>query len=161
MFKKTRINSDAKFFLDGVATRLYVYEDKVEIEHHGLLGFLIQGLSGKKSIPMSSIRSIQFREGGTVISGFIQFGLSGGVEKQGGVFNAAGDENSVVFTQDKNEDALKIKSFIEDKIQESLVPTASSNQISIANEIVKFKELMDAGVISEDEFLQQKARLLK
>ena len=161
MLKKTQIKSDAKFFLDGVATRLYIYEDKVEIEHHGLLGFLIQGLSGKKSIPMSSIRSIQFREGGTAINGFIQFGITGGIEKQGGVFNAAGDENSVVFTQDKNEIALKIKFFIENKIQEPILTTASSNQISIADEIVKFKSLLDAGVISEDEFQQQKNRLLK
>jgi hypothetical protein len=152
---------DATFFLDGVATRLYVYDDKVVIEHHGVLGFLIQGLSGRKTIPTTSIKSVQFREGGSWVNGFIQFGIAGGIEKQGGVLNAAEDENSVMFYKDKNEEALEIKNFIESKINHPTSEKPLDNNFSVADEIFKLKNLMSKGVISDAEFEQQKQKLLQ
>ena len=152
---------DAKYFLDGVATRLYVYDDKVVIEHHGVLGFLIQGLSGGKIIPIHSIKSVQFREASPWVNGFIQFGISGGIEKQGGILNAAGDENSVIFYENKNEEALEIKDFIERKINHPYEEKTAPNHFSVADEIIKLKNLMTQGLISESEFEQQKRKLLQ
>lgn len=151
----------ATFFLDGVATRLYVYDDKVVIEHHGVLGFLIQGLSGKKTIPITSVKSIQFLEAGSWVNGFIQFGIAGGIEKQGGVLNAAEDENSVMFYKDKNEEALEIKYFIESRINHPTSEEPQVNHFSVADEILKLKNLMTQGLISEAEFEQQKQKLLQ
>lgn len=152
---------DATFFLDGVATRLYVYDDKVIIEHHGVLGFLIQGLSGRKTIPTTSIKSVQFREAGSWVNGFIQFGIAGGIEKKGGVLNAAEDENSVIFYKDKNEEAIEIKNFIESKINHPASEKPQINHLSVADEIFKLKSLMTQGIISDSEFEQQKQKLLQ
>ena len=153
--------TDALYFLDGVSTRLYVYNNKVIIEHHGILGVATQGLSGKKTIPMKSIHSLQFREGGSAVNGFLQFGIAGGVERQGGVFVAAGDENSVIFSKDKNAEAYEIKEFIESKIYSSDANATIINQVSGADEILKLKGLLDQGIITETEFEQKKAKLLR
>lgn len=70
-------------------------------------------MAGGKTIPMEAIQSVQFRKGGAFVNGFIQFGVMGGREKQGGVLAAANDENSVIFSMDQNDQAEKIKDYIE------------------------------------------------
>lgn len=109
-------HENALYALHGIGGQLFVYENRVVISHKGALGFLSQGLSGEKTLPMKAIQSVQFREGGSAINGFIQFGVLGGNEKQGGILSAADDENSVVFTKSQNALAFTIKSFIESKI---------------------------------------------
>lgn len=151
-----------KFYLEGVDGKLYVYDNKVEIEHSGMLGTIAHGLSGRKTIPMKSIQSVQFREGGSAVNGFIQFGVLGGNEKQGGILNATDDENSIVFTKKKNAEAYEIKEYIESKIYASNEPsTTIVNQVSSADEILKLKSLLDSGVITEAEFEKKKTQLLK
>ncbi len=156
------IQDGAKFFLEGVNGKLYVYDNKVEIEHGGVLGTITHGLSGKKTLPMKSIQSVQFREGGSAVNGFIQFGVLGGNERQGGILGATDDENSIVFTKKKNADAYEIKDYIESKIYASNEPsTTVVNQVSSADEILKLKSLFDSGVITEEEFEKKKTQLLK
>lgn len=157
-FKKA--GTDAKFFLNGVGTRLYVYDNRIVVEHHGVFGVATQGLSGKKTIPLKSIHSLQFREAGSAVNGFLQFGVTGGTERQGGVFNAAGDENSIVFKKSQNAEAYEIKEFIESKIYSSESNSTIVNQMSGADEILKLKGLLDQGIITETEFEKKKAALL-
>lgn len=57
----------------------------------------------------------------------------------------------------------KASSFILDKITEShhtSFSQTSNNQLSIADEIMKFKELLDQNIISTEEFDKKKAELL-
>lgn len=106
----------AKFFLQGVAGQLYVYDNKIVLERKGILGTIIHCFAGSKTIPFKYIHSVQLREATSLINGFIQFGIAGGIERRGGLINAADDENSLFFEKENNELALQIRNYIEDNI---------------------------------------------
>ena len=153
--------ADYKFYLKGVNGQLTIYENKVIIERGGALGFLTQGLAGAKTIPMDSIMSIQFKEGNMWTNGFIQFGIMGGQEAHGGGLNATQDENTVMIKAATNDDARAIKDYVE-----GIILNRSKNngtivqQASPAEELKKFKELLDMGVISQAEFDAKKKQIL-
>lgn len=107
---------DAQFVLNGVAGQLYVFENRVVMERKGVLGTLVHGFAGSKTIPFKSLYSIQFREATSLTNGYIQFGILGGNERQGGFFQAADDENSIFFTKEHSEVASQIKNYIESHI---------------------------------------------
>lgn len=153
--------TDYKFYLKGVNGQLTIYEDRVIIERGGVLGFLTQGLAGAKTIPMDSIMSVQFKEGNMLTNGFIQFGIMGGKEARGGVFDAAQDENTVMIKEATNDNAREIKDYIEGIIlNRSRNKGAVVQQVSPAEELKKFKELLDIGVISQAEFDAKKKQIL-
>lgn len=153
--------ADYKFYLKGVNGQLTIYEDRVIIERGGALGFLTQGLAGAKTIPMDSIMSVQFKEGNMWTNGFIQFGIMGGKEARGGVFNATQDENTVMIKAATNDNAREIKDYIEGIIlNRSRNKGTVVQQVSPAEELKKFKELLDMGVISQAEFDAKKKQIL-
>jgi hypothetical protein len=149
--------------MEGVAGVLEVFEDKVTITPTGVLGVLTKGLKGTKTIPFFSISAIQFKNAGFT-SGYIQFTIPGGNESRGGVFDAAGDENTFMFSNNgmNNQIAEIIKNYIESRIQElrSPKPVISPNSGGIADEIKKLADLKAQGVLSDSEFQAAKAKLL-
>lgn len=76
------------------------------------------GSSGGKRIEISDITSIQFKEPATTKIGFIQFSYAGSIENKGGVFDAAKDENSIVFQPNQQPLAREIVNFIEQRRKE-------------------------------------------
>ena len=151
-----------KISLKGVNGQLYIFEDKVVIERKGILGFLLIGLAGSKTIPMNSIMSVQFKEGTSITNGFIQFGILGGKENKAGLVSATRDENTVMINKKYNATARRIKEYIEQKIMErnQSPEIVVTQQSSTADEIAKFKSLLDQGVITQDEFDAKKKQLL-
>ncbi|MBP5136430.1 MAG: TM2 domain-containing protein [Paludibacteraceae bacterium] len=107
---------DAQFILKGVAGQLYVFENRVIMERKGVLGTLVHGFAGSKTIPFKSLYSIQFRDATSLTNGYIQFGIIGGNERQGGFFQAADDENSIFFTKEYSDVTSQIKNYIESHI---------------------------------------------
>lgn len=114
--QKIAEHSDALYSLRGVNGQLYVYDNRIIIERKGFFGFLSQGLAGGKTIPMKNIVSLQYKEAGSMVNGFIQFGIQGAVEASAGILNSVENENSVIFTNDNSSSAKEIKNFIESKI---------------------------------------------
>lgn len=162
--QKTDPNFDGKFMLKGSGGQLYVYDDKVVINRKGFLSKMTHGFAGVKTIPMNSINSVQLKKGGMALSGFIQFAVQGGIERQGGILGSIDDENSVTFSASSNNVAQEIYDFINEKIinrsmggGQTIIQQASS----AADEIVKMKELLDKGIITQEEFDNKKAQLLK
>lgn len=155
-------NNSVKYVLKGANGQLYVYENKIEITRKGVWAFANQGLKGTKTIPISQIKSIQLKKAG-VVQGYIQFGVSGGIEGRGGYQEANYDENTVTFISTScNQIANNIKAYIESIIVNR---TSSQNTIiqqtsSSADELKKFKELLDAGAITQEEFDTKKKQLL-
>lgn len=94
-----------------------------------------------------------------MFNGFIQFGVLGGRESQKGVLRATQDENTVMIKKDDNDAARKIANFVEAKIFEKNTNIGVPS-ISIADEIKKFKELLDLGVLTQEEFDKKKTELL-
>ena len=151
----------ALYKVNGVDGQLEVFEDKVIITREGILGFLSQGLAGAKTIPMSAIQSVQFKEGTSWMNGFIQFSVLGGKEAQGGLMNAANDENTVMLRKgEQTQKGREIKEYIENRIIKLSKQQVAAQEVSAADEIKKFKELLDMGIISQEEFGAKKKQLL-
>ena len=150
-----------RYTLKGQNGQLYVYDDKIEITRKGFFALIFQGLKGTKTIPISEIRSIQVKPAGLTV-GYIQFGISGGIENRGGVQAAHQDENTVTFSnRSTNQQAKNIKDYIENIIvkNENLQKTRIQS-VSNADEIKKYKELLDEGIITQEEFEIKKKQLL-
>lgn len=151
---------NAILVLNGFNGQLEVYSNKVVIRRNGFWARMSQGYDkGDKDIYIDQISGIQVKNAGSITKGYIQFTLVGGVEKTGGLEEAVNDENSVLFKKIDNETVAQIKDKIE-ALRNQLTAPVMANSISSADEIKKFKELFDAGVITEVEFNLKKKELL-
>lgn len=144
--------------MTGQNGKIYLYEDRIVIERKGFTANSIFGASSNKVIPLDSIVSVQFKKPGFFV-GYIQFGIHGAVEAKSSVFNANEDENTVTFSSKKTDLAVSIKDYVEKAISQRS-KSSSSKTISAAEEILKFKQLADAGVITQEEFEAKKKQLL-
>ena len=155
-------DDDYEYRLDGgVGDCLYVYEDRVVIQHKSLASIIANGLKGDKTIYYVDMSSFQYKKPG-LSQGYIQFSIAGGRESRRGVSDAFYDENSVRIIPMKRKQANEVADYISERIRE--VKTQSRGpivkQLSPADEIIKYKQLFDAGVISKEEFEAKKRQLL-
>lgn len=126
-----------------------VEEDAITISYRALYF----GFKGDKRIPYANITSVQFREPGSWIAGYIQFTIKGAMEWHGPV---AQDENAVVFDAPADE-FRDLGDFIQAKMAAAQGGAAAP---SLADELAKLAALRDQGILTEDEFATQKAKLL-
>lgn len=146
--------------LKGVNGQLQLYEDKVIIIRKGVLSKLTQGFfKGDKTIYLSQISGIQLKPGTNLTNGYIQFTLSGGNENTKGIMKATKDENTVMFAKKNNKLVEEIKNEIE-RLKRATQSPGVVMQASAADEIRKYKQLFDDGIILEEEFNSKKKALL-
>jgi hypothetical protein len=125
------------------------------------MGFMTKGIKGTKTIPFTSVTAIQFKEAGSILSGYIQFTIPGGNESRGGVFAAASDENTFMYANKvNNELAIIIKEYIEATIRKMRAPQSTTSTISVSDEIQKLAKLKEQGILSDDEFQTAKKKLI-
>jgi len=152
------------YAVKGVRGRfLRVYEDKCIITVKPGLGSLITHnvTDGEKTIYFVDCVGVQFKEAGVLI-GYLQLETASalGNNRRDNFFA----ENSFTFdtTTISNEDMKTVVNFIKEKIDQLKKrqnnPTVSS--ISSADELKKYKDLFDAGVLTQEEFEQKKKELL-
>ena len=153
--------NDMVFSLENkyFGSTLNVYEDKIVIVRKGMLAFMNYGLKGDKTIFYSNLTSIQFKKGG-ITNGYVQFSIKGGKESSGGLLSAERDENSFVIHPSMNNEAEKIVEFINKKLSEVNSGGTVVQALSSADELKKFKDLLDAGIITQEEFDAKKKQLL-
>lgn len=119
------------------------------------------GANGGKRINFTDITAIQFKEPAGMSVGFIQFAFPGSGESKAGVVGAINDENSIPVQPTDVDLARQIVDYIETRRVELKAPVTTVVQpTSAADEIKKFKELLDMGVISQEEFDTKKRQLL-
>ena len=153
----------AVFIYDSPLTTLTVYEEYCTIvAKKNAISLLItkKFFNGEKKFYYSDLTSVQFREPGAITDGYIEFEYPG--SRSGHNADAYQSENAVAFTKKDTALMRSIKDFIEQKIraykQSRNAPAVQ--QISPADEIKKFKELLDAGIITQEEFDAKKKQLL-
>lgn len=150
MSKTFEFKSNGKFTLT-------VDEYNVKIQPKGFSNFINKGGSkGEKSIPIKSITAIQFKEPGFT-TGYIQFAYSGSSETKGGSISAVKDENSVTFAKKELSQAKELVDLIESYRH---TESTSTSSISAADELKKYKELLDDGILTQEEFDAKKKQLL-
>lgn len=146
-------------FKSSVGDGLKVYEDRIVISHSGVLNFFAMGIKGDKTIYYNDLTAVQFKKAGW-ICGHIQFSLLGGRESVGGVFAASSDENTITINSSENDIAEKMVTYIQEKIKEARQPKVATAATSSADEIMKLKNLLDMGIITQEEFDAKKKQLL-
>ena len=145
----------------GVAKILKIYDDHcVLTAQKNFMSFMTQNLlNGDKEFYYSNLTSVQFKQASKFINGFIQFEYPGS-HSSANDFNS---ENSFAFRLAKldNETANKAVDFIKSKIRELKNPSQTViATASTADELKKFKDLLDAGIITQEEFDAKKKDLL-
>jgi Domain of unknown function (DUF4429)/Short C-terminal domain len=134
----------------------------IRISRKGIMNFMLQGMKGEKTIPIKNITAIQLKKNG-LMPGYIQFSQHGMVESKKGMFDATKDENSIIFsTKGDYEQAVELKAYIE-SIQAQLEQPAATMIVeskSEADELLKFKQLLDAGAINQEEYEHKKKQIL-
>lgn len=136
-------------------------DDVLVIRRKGLTSLLNHGLKGDKRIPYESITSVQFKEAGFT-TGYIQFGVAGGKESRAGVSAAVKDENTVLFIKKTAPTFRELRDLVEQRsiaARRGPIPAASSSN-GIADELKALAELRSVGILTEDEFQQQKTKML-
>ena len=152
--------SKLKFTLKGLGGELKVYEDRVEINKKG------QGLitgNTTKTLPMANIMSVSVSPS-MFWRGFIEFSVPGGKDSSN-IQEALYNENALPLKAfGQNEEARKIKAYVEERIMyyanNKGGTTIVQQAISPAEEVKKMKELLDMGIITQEEFEIKKKQLL-
>lgn len=146
---------------DGkVSGQVELTETHVIIRRKGVLSFITQGLKGEKRIPYGSITSVQFKGAG-LTNGYIQFGVQGGVENRGGVFAATQDENTVMFRKSVQSQFEHLRDAVERRAHGGQGSgTMARTKADAYAELGQLGELHKQGILTDEEFAQQKARLL-
>lgn len=147
---------------------LDVYEEKCVITTKASLTSWATGNSsdGEKTIYYVDCIGVQFKRCGTGLTiGYLQLETASGLMNQ--KTNNFWNENSFTFNkEEQNEQVAEIADYIKEKIDEikrqKSAPQATTvvQQASAADELKKFKELLDMGVITQEEFDAKKKQLL-
>lgn len=115
----------------------------------------------EKTVPFSSIISVQIQKPGFMKAGYIYFQTVGGLNNTKKITtDILRDENSwVLANQTDYEVAVKMK----EKIEAGNTQAGNAQmttRISDADEIMKYKTLLDAGAITQEEYDIKKKQLL-
>ena len=146
---------------------LDVYENKVVFTSTQSTSTLVTGLvfgtsitQGEKTIYYKDATGVQYKPS-TVLDGYIQVETaSGNMTSSSSQYSG---ENSIQFSgKQRNEEAEIIVAYIKNKIEEVKNAPAGGivQQLSPADELKKHKELLDMGIITQEEFDAKKKQLL-
>lgn len=135
----------------------------ISITHRGVLGRLTVG-KGEKRIPVQHITAVQLKPAGAVFNGYVQFALGGGDERRSQfgrqTFDAAGDENSAVFTRDQQPAFEQLRHYVEQRISAINTPQAAPQVGGLVAELERLANLHRAGALTNEEFARAKQSLL-
>ncbi len=160
-------NQDLVYTIEGVRGRhIDIYVDKVVITTKVTIGSLLthNATDGEKTIYYSDCIGVQFKQSKFAI-GYLQLetASSNGYNKASNFFA----ENS--FTYDEtvisNERMVEVADYVKSRVDAvkkggSAPVSANNNNVSVADELLKLKQLLDMGVLSQEEFDEQKNKLL-
>lgn len=153
-----------QYSLNGARGRhMDVYEDRVCITTEVTIGSLFTGNStdGSKEIYYSDVISVQSKAP-SVTLGYIQLETASTMmnNDRDNFFN----ENTFTYNESDLPNGLadEVVKYIKDKVSEfkKAKNTPSVVQISAADELKKFKELLDMQIITQEEFDAKKKELL-
>lgn len=150
--------------LQGVRGRyMKVYDNRAIIGTKATLGSFITGnvSDGEKTIYYRDCIGVQFKQSGLQI-GYLQLETASGIMnmRQNNFFN----ENSFTFdtTVQSNEKMQEVADYVRSRVEEAKNggSVKAEPAVSVADELKKFKELLDMGIITQEEFDAKKKQLL-
>jgi hypothetical protein len=145
-------------YATGINGQIEIHNNKIRITRKGVLNVPGKETKPQPGIPLSDIKSVQFKKAGMFTHGYIQFEFQGGPLAGEATLRAAKDENSVMFDSRQERNFEKVREEIE-KQMPGTGPAAPST-FSTAAEIMKMADLREKGVITEAEFQSRKKKLM-
>lgn len=158
--------------IEGQNGSALAYEDRVVFSRKGFKGFMAQGFGGDRTFYYKDITSVDFRKPSFVANGYLKILVAGVQDNNKEKVNLAGttmdafkDPNTLALRAFKKDTANKHEEFynlIMKKINEvkNMSSTSNNSTLSAADEIKKYKDLLDAGAITQEEFEAKKKELL-
>lgn len=149
------------YFMNGLQGTLAVYEDYIEFDFSGsAVKKYMSGFGGVKKVYYHQINSIQKRDATDVVNGTIEFELPG---MAASAFSQ--NENLISYLPKYQEEAEKIYDFVNDKIlsihnAKTQPAQVVQNEVSPMAKLKEAKELLDMGIITQEEFDEIKAKCL-
>lgn len=162
--RKDRENEGIVYQVNGVRGRkIKVFEDRCVMKVTANLGSFFTGnvSDGEKTIYYADCVGVQFKEAGIQI-GYLQLETASNIinQRASNFFN----ENSFTFdiSTTTNEKMREIRDYIQGQIRriKNGNQSSQSTAISAADEIKKYKELLDMGILTQEEFDLKKKQLL-
>ncbi len=162
------IDENALFNLNGNVASLHVYEDHCTIKgKKTFTGFLGgRAFNGSKDFYYCDLTAVQYKPAGNWANGFIQFEYPG---SNNGANNYL-SENSFVITKMHSDIAEcdkayqyikeKVAAFKTGKMQTAPKSVSPDSSAASLDDLKKLKELLDMGIITQDEFDAKKKELL-
>lgn len=145
----------------GINGQLELTPDVLRIRRKGIMSFLTQGAKGDKEILISQITSVQFKTANMITNGYIQFAFSGGKESKGGVFDATRDENTVMFNRGQQASFEALRDELNRRVLAARAPSpAPAAAVDFTAQLERLARLREQGVLTDEEFQAQKARIL-
>ena len=156
----------AVYCLQGIRGRhITIYEDRAILKTKAGVGSFLTGnaTDGEKTIYFSDVIGVQFKKSGVSI-GYLQLETASSSDnnKRSNFFN----ENSFTFdsTVITNEKMEEVAEYVRARVAEckrgAHGAAIITQALSPAEELKKFKELLDLGVITQEEFDAKKKQLL-
>ena len=149
---------------------LKVYEDRAVISRNTVMGFVSQGLKGDKVFFYKDLSSIEYKKPSFFANGYIKFVTAGTQETKQNIgmlgnttFEASKDPNTLIlraFNKEIPKKSEEIYNYILKRMSECKNVMVATSQTSNADEILKFKQLLDQGIITQEEFERKKQELL-
>ena len=117
----------------------------------------------EKRIPLRAVNAVQFKPAGRLTTGFIEFTISGGSERNSPfrqrAVDVANNENAVVFARQQQPEFEVLRDAVEVAIGQPEAPWSADGP-GLAEQLARLAELRDAGALTDDEFAAAKAKLL-
>ncbi|WP_459538019.1 zinc-ribbon domain-containing protein [Methanobrevibacter sp.] len=149
------------YFINGLQGTLAIFEDYIEFDFSGsAMKKYMSGFGGVKKVYYHQINSIQKRDATDMVNGTIEFELPG---MAASTFSQ--NENLITYLPKYQGEAERIYDYVNDKIlsihQANSQPTqVVQTEASPMAKLKEAKELLDMGVITQEEFDEIKAKCL-
>ena len=152
------------YYLGGARGRfLKVYEDKcIMITKPGAASLLTgNATDGEKTLYYTDVIGVQFKKASVSI-GYLQ--LETASSSMNNKHNNFWNENSFTFEADLNDKMDAVAEYVKKKVEENkkqkTVASVVQTTLSPADELKKYKDLLDNGIITQEEFDAKKKQLL-
>lgn len=153
----------ALYYVNGKNATLAVFEDFIQLDFTGnMVKKLISGLGGVKKVYYYQINSIQKRDATKMVRGTIEFELPGMAR----VPLRGPRENVVIYEEMYQNEVDRIYDYVNQKILDinnaKLGRTQPVQQeVNPMTKLKEAKELLDMGVLTQEEFDEIKAKCLE
>lgn len=149
----------------GAQRILTIYDDHILLEQvQNFRSFLTNDFfNGDKEIYYSDMVACQYKEGSSLILGYLQFEVYGSNNR-----NNFGSENSFTFEQNLNNKMYSVYQYVRERIKEiktgglikTTVTVKEEPKSDTYDELLKLKQSKDQNVITEEEYEMLKKEIL-